>query len=304
MPLRLSRERVILYGVMLVLLASLPFVTQHVMPPKLVCTIALLVAAALTAAEVYGFSPWFALIATIAWAPVVNALQDGQNTALALLLVIGTGWALEHRRDWLAGATIGLLLFRPSLALAFVVLLLMRKEWRALAVVAAAAALWYLLSVFATHGQWGWPLAYLHVTASTNAGELASNTYNAYTLPTLLRMFGAPWSFAICASIVVLIGGVALLARAPALEAASLAPAVGLAASLHAWPYEAALLLPALFYAMVQLREPLRSRLVVAAYLIAALALIVPHAAPALAVLSIGGVAFWAAGGYLDGDDE
>jgi hypothetical protein len=52
------------------------------------------------------------------------------------------------------------------------------------------------------------------------------------------------------------------------------------------------LLVPAVLYAMMSLEEPLRTRVVVAAYLIAALGLVVPYAAHSLALLPLGGTAW------------
>ncbi|HEY1746926.1 MAG TPA: hypothetical protein VGG11_09220, partial [Xanthobacteraceae bacterium] len=86
--------------------------------------------------------------------------------------------------------------------------------------------------------------------------------------------------------------------RRPLLEAASMASVLGIATSLHAWPYEATLLLPAVFFAMANATEPWRTRAIVASYVVAALALSLPHAGHALALLAIGGLMCWLWYGY------
>lgn len=360
LPLRLSRERIVLYGLLLAIVASSPFLlfpswfrdvafrgdfanfwsaganagsailldfralgvwqSAHAIVPQAFVyppafawfyapfahlspvagmvledglMLALFAAAGLLAARIYALPRWFALVAVFAWGPALSSVELGQNTALALLLVLAAVGALALRRDLLAGLAIGVLLYKPSIALPFVVLLLVRREWRGLAVVAACAAGWYLASAIATGGDWAWPRTYVQLIAGTNVGEFSGNAYKAYTIPTLLLALGVPALWAYGAALVAFAGGMAMLARAPALEAASIAPLIGLAASPHSWPYEAVLLLPAVFYAMLCLREPLRTRAVCAAYLVAALALVVPHAGHALALLSVGGAAWW-----------
>jgi hypothetical protein len=364
-PLRLSADRIVLYGIVLAVVASLPFIvfpgwfhdvafrgdfanfwsaganagTRALLDPRAIalwqraheitpqifvyppgfawfyaplarlspmaammsadaCMIAIVAAAALLAARVYGFSKWFALLATFAWGPILNALELGQNTGLALLLMLAASWALIRRREFVAGLAIGLLLYKPSVALPFVVLLAARAQWRALAVVAASAAAWYLISVLATHGDWSWPGTYVRLVAASNGGEFAGNAHKAYTIPTLLLAAGAPLGLAYSVAAAVLIAAIPLLARVSALQAASMTPLVGLATSIHAWPYEAALLLPAVCYATVRIPEPLRTQVVGAAYLVATLALVVPYAGHALALLCIGGTAWWLWSGY------
>jgi hypothetical protein len=53
-------------------------------------------------------------------------------------------------------------------------------------------------------------------------------------------------------------------------EALSLTSLFAVALSAHVWMYDAAVLLPAVFYAMSRLREPWRTRVTVTAYLLAA----------------------------------
>jgi hypothetical protein len=46
---------------------------------------------------------------------------------------------------------------------------------------------------------------------------------------------------------------------------------VGLAASPHAWPYDAAVALPAAFWVMTEVAEPWRTRIIVGAFAVAPL---------------------------------
>jgi hypothetical protein len=55
------------------------------------------------------------------------------------------------------------------------------------------------------------------------------------------------------------------------IEAASMAGLVGLAASPHAWPYDAAVALPAAFFVMTEVAEPWRTRIIVGAFAVAPL---------------------------------
>jgi hypothetical protein len=260
--------------------------------------VAALVICGLLAARVYQFSLWFGPIAAFAWGPAINAIEVGQNTPFALLAILAAIWALVNRRPALAGLAIGVLLYKPSAALALVVLLLARREWRALMVCALVGLGWYVLGVLATNGSVDWPARYVHLVAQSSIGEFAGNSYKTYTVPTLLLSAGASGALAAVAALAVFAGTIPLLIRRPLLEAASMASVLGIATSLHAWPYEATLLLPAVFFAMANATEPWRTRVIVASYVVAALALSLPHAGHALALLAIGGLMWWLWCGY------
>ncbi|MGB6741605.1 MAG: hypothetical protein WBE59_14225, partial [Candidatus Cybelea sp.] len=116
--------------------------------------------------------------------------------------------------------------------------------------------------------------------------------------PTLLLSAGVPPMLAIGAGIGVLLAALPLLARRPAIEAGSMTAAIGLATSIHAWPYEATLLLPAVFFIMIRLAEPARTPIIAATYVVAALALVLPYAGHGLALLSLGIAAWWLSSGY------
>jgi hypothetical protein len=266
-----------------------------------VFAIALLGVAALLAARIYGVPRWLAIMTAVAWGPAMNAWQVGQNTTLALALIFAAIFFVQRGRTTAAALAIGLLLYKPSVALPFVVLLLIRREWRMLWIVGACGLLWYGAGVVSSGGSWLWPETLTHLIAQVNRGEFTGNAYKAYTLPTLLLAIGVPISIAYAAAIGLFAAAVPLLARARSLEAWSILPAIGLATSIHSWPYEATLLLPAVFFAMRRLEEPLREQVIIFGYVVATFALIVPYGGHALAVLAVGTAVAWVIAGYWKG---
>ncbi|MGH7754674.1 MAG: glycosyltransferase family 87 protein [Vulcanimicrobiaceae bacterium] len=257
---------------------------------------ALFALAGFLVARIYGFKPWFGLLAVFAWGPTLNAIEVGQNTAIALVLMLVATVGLIRRKQVLLGLAVGLLLYKPTDALPFIMLLAVRRQWRALAVVAAAAGGWYALSVAATAGDVFWPIRYMQTIGAWSAPDFAGSAHKAFTLPTVLLALGFANWLAVGAGALVLIAGLALLARVGALEAASFVGLVGLAASTHAWPYDAALLIPSIAYAMTRVSEPWRTRVIVATYLIGSFGLLAQRFDP-LAIVCIGGAAWWIGSG-------
>jgi len=259
---------------------------------------AVFAACGLVASRVYGFNPWFSVAAVLAWGPTVSAIEVGQNTGIALLLTFFLGWSLLHRRPALAGSAVGLLFYKPTLALPLLLLLLVRREWRALGVAALCCAGWYLASVAASGGDWRWPVAYVRLASWWLPMDFSVGAIKAFTVPTLLMAAGLKLTPAAIAGAAILLLSLPLAARAGAVAASSMMPLVGLAASPHAWPYEAALALPAVFYAVTRLPEPPRTSVVGLAYAVVAVGMIAPHGIVTLAVLCVGGTAVWLWAGY------
>jgi len=136
--------------------------------------------------------------------------------------------------------------------------------------VAICASVWYLGSVAASAGDWNWIppyLAIVHSLYNTDLGAL----YNGITLPMILVRLGIAPSIALALGTIVFVGFLPALSRANILQALSFTSLLSLGLSAHAWMYEVGLALPALFYAMVNVAEPWRTRLIVGAYLLAAL---------------------------------
>lgn len=262
---------------------------------------ALFVAAALIAARIYGYNRWFCIAATLAWAPAINSIEVGQNAGLALVFVLATTWALREKRDAAAGLAAGLLLYKPTVALPMLLLLVVRRQWRALGVSTACAAGWYFVSVAASGGDWRWPAAYAHTMAWWLPMDFLAGSVKAFSLPTLLMAAGASLATASVVAAAIWLVALPVATRSPLLEAASMMPLVGLAASVHAWPYEAALALPAIFYAMGALREPPRTALLAAAYAATAILMVTRYGTAALFVTCVGGSAWWLWAGYRRG---
>jgi len=72
------------------------------------------------------------LAASLLFYPTLAWFMYGQNTALTLALYTAVFLSLRRRRDFLAGALAGVLLYKPQLALALGWLLLIKGRWQAL----------------------------------------------------------------------------------------------------------------------------------------------------------------------------
>jgi len=217
--------------------------------------LAALVGAALLWAALGSLGPvlrrWFVLGA-LAWGPAAAGVISGQNTSVALLLVVTAAWALVRNHQVLAGAVAGLLAYKPQLGAPMMGVLLLRTRWVALAAGLAVLGSHYLLGVVATGGSWDWPAAWLHTVAEYQQADFAANGWQSISLPSFGRQLelltGLPGlmlaGYAIAG--IVLLLCLPAIRRLPAPEAIALAAACGLLISPHAWVYDATLLLPAL----------------------------------------------------------
>lgn len=225
--------------------------------------------AAFVAARAYRISRDAAGMLAFAWAPVAAALSTGQNSPAGLLLSLGAIASLLSR-SWLgAGLCAGALLYKPLYAVPFVALFLLRRNARAVAVVAACACAWYLLSVAATAGDWNWPAHYLDAIRGYAGADARVNAVKAVGIPQVLLRAGMEPLYAYGSGAVLFVLALPALARMPLLEAASFAPLLALATGPHTLPYDLALALPAMFYAVSHGREPVRTRAICALYLLA-----------------------------------
>ena len=80
-----------------------------------------------------GFLPALPLLSMFAFFPVIVALLQGQDSILLLFLYGLVFSALATGRGFVAGLCLGLALFKFQLVLPFVVVLLVRRQWRAIA---------------------------------------------------------------------------------------------------------------------------------------------------------------------------
>ncbi len=194
---------------------------------------------------------WFVLGA-LAWGPAAAGVISGQNTSVALLLVVMVAWALAHDRQVIAGFAAGLLAYKPQLGAPMMGLLLVRTRWAALIVSVAVLGLHYLLGVVATGGSLDWPVAWLQTVTDYQGADFVANGWQSVSLPSFGRqleiLVGVPGltivGYVIAGAIV--LACLPAMRRLPVPEAVALAAACGLLISPHAWVYDATLLLPAL----------------------------------------------------------
>ncbi len=233
----------------------------------------LVAAAGVLGARVYGLDRRVGLVAAFAWAPCMASAITGQNAALGLVLSLVAIEGLRRDNDDLAGFGVGLLLYKPTLALPLIGLLLLRRRWRALLIAIAFGGGWYLAGVAATAGDWSWPRLWLSAMAGYYAPDTAANVVRTISIPGLLQGHGVPSLVTSAVVVAVLALAIPRLLRSPMAEAGAGACLVGLAISPHALNYEGALILPILMWALgataTGIAEPVRTRLVVAAYLVA-----------------------------------
>jgi hypothetical protein len=250
-------------------------------------------------ASVFGFPHRFGVVAALAWQPAIYSGDVGQISATWLFLIALAMAGATQGSSLIVGLAVGLMLLKPTIALPFVALLLVRRQWRACAVVAICAGAWYLAGVAATAGEWGWIPHYIAVIRTLHDVDMGA-VYNGITLPMILIRLGAPQGFAIALGAIAFVCFLPALSRANVLLAMSCTSLLSLALSAHAWMYDAAIVLPALFYAMATLAEPWRTRLIVAAYLLAALWMPIDAAIRfnLLAIITLGGAALCAVALY------
>lgn len=250
--------------------------------------------AAIVAARIYGLSVMFALLLVFAWVPATQAGFLGQFTPVALALSMAAILGIVNQNYVLAGASIGLLLYKPPDATAFVLLLLVRREWRALAIVAVMAVGWYVASAIAAGSDWQWPTLYFQVIRHYYGADFATNALKVISLPGVLMRLGVSAGVATSFGAAILLLAAPRFARSSPLAAGSAAPLVSVAASPHAFMYDAAVVIPTLLYAVTAMPEPWRSRLVGAAYVVAPLWVLGPWIRfDPLAIVVLGGALIW-----------
>jgi hypothetical protein len=139
--------------------------------------------------------PALLFLAPLAFFPVAYALMQGQDSILLMLLYCLAYTALRRGQDARAGVYLGLGLFKFHLVLPFVLILLLRRRWRALSGVLLSAALDFGASLALV----GWkellyyPRYALKVNREQPAGVIVPEN-----MPNLRGLFtGWTWSSAI-----------------------------------------------------------------------------------------------------------
>jgi hypothetical protein len=256
------------------------------------------VAAGRIGARVFGLPRDVGVLSTLAWAPVTGAIVIGQNTPLALLLAALAIAAMVAERDVGAGGWVGALLYKPTLAAPLIGVLLLRARWRASLVVALGVVAWYSASVIAAGGDLGWPSTWIATLRGWLAEDAIRNADKAVSLTGLLARLAVPDWLPFAGGVLLTVMALPRLIRAPLPEACAGALLVGVAASPHAWGYEAALLMPFIWWTLAGgIVEPWRTRLVVAAYVLAPFWLVSRQTVlSSVAVIVLGATAVWLTG--------
>jgi hypothetical protein len=101
--------------------------------------------------------------------------------------------------------------------------------------------------------------------------DYASNRFKTVSLPGVLILAGMTARTAIVVGVALLVASLVWLKgkQVGIVQAASLAGLIGVATSGHAWAYDAAMALPALWWVVGEVSEPWRTRAVVGAYVVA-----------------------------------
>jgi len=102
--------------------------------------------------------PLLIVLALLAYQPVVSQLFSGLNVGLTLLCLSGAYAALMRKRNHAAGIWLGLLLFKPQIALPLLGLLAWRRQWRT--VISTAVTGSVLTLVAAVFVSPIWPLRF------------------------------------------------------------------------------------------------------------------------------------------------
>jgi hypothetical protein len=259
------------------------------------------IAAGFVGARAFDLDNRVAIVATLAWTPTLAAAACGQNAPLAMLLALVAIGGLRRDRGVVAGLAVGAMLYKPTLALPMFALLVLRRQWSALFVAMAVAAGWYLLGVAGSAGDWMWPRDWLTLTAPFFAADTWQNVNKTVALPGLLMGHGVPSVVAYAAAAAVVAAALPRLLRSPIAEAGAAACLIGIVVSPHSLQYEAVMVLPLLLWAAggtgSGIAEPWRTRLLVAAYLVAQLYILTPFAGVSVfAAITFGATAIWITG--------
>jgi hypothetical protein len=162
-------------------LAALPFRVSWVI------TTALMVAGALGALallrpvlRILQTAWWPCAALSLTFVPLFVGVGLGQNTAVSLLL-IAAAWRLLHDdRDAAAGAALGLLLFKPQLAIPLLVFVAAGGRWKAIGSAALVGAATWVVNA-AILGV-GWVGAWLDGLSAFADIDRASNAANTVSL--------------------------------------------------------------------------------------------------------------------------
>ncbi|WP_158915012.1 glycosyltransferase family 87 protein [Caulobacter sp. S45] len=140
------------------------------------------------------------LLVALAFPAVFLNLAQGQNGFLTTALM-GGGLLLLDRRPWLAGALLGLLVYKPHFGLLLPVLLLATGRWRSIAGATISACLFIAAAtaLFGVETWWGFFAILPVVSHNLTTGALPLD--KVPSLFAALRLLGVPQTPALGASL-------------------------------------------------------------------------------------------------------
>ncbi len=135
-------------------------------------------------------SRWLPAAVFISYFPIAAAIGDGQDSIMLLLIAGSACWLSSRKQEWLAGAVLALGMFRFTIVLPLVALLLLWKRWRfaggfaAVAVVLLGLSAWMVgptqIQLYAAH------LLSLSGLAAQEAGYYSLS----YAVPRMMNLRG------------------------------------------------------------------------------------------------------------------
>jgi hypothetical protein len=236
---------------------ALPYVAFAALPygvaaaAHVASMLALLIGAARIGADLLALPRRWAILGALAWGPAAAGIVSGQNTSLALLLVVLIALAMVRGMPAAAGVVTGILGYKPQLAAPIGGTLLLRGRWLAALLAAAMVAAHYALGAVATGGNLAWPADWIETLRAYSDADFRENGWQAVSLPGIGGRLEVVTGLPGLTLVGYVAGGLIVLAclpalrRWPPLDAVALACACGLVLSPHAWVYDATLLLPA-----------------------------------------------------------
>jgi len=125
--------------------------------------------------------------------PIVRTITGGQNTALTLLLLCGAYAALREGKALQAGLWIGLLGYKPQMALLLSLLLAFRRQWRCVGAAAIVAVVHY--GVGAIFCGFRWPMEMIDALERYRPLETIASGYSHISWMEVCRFsMSEPWS--------------------------------------------------------------------------------------------------------------
>jgi len=132
--------------------------------------------------------PWIALAGAALFYPMLRAIIGGQNTAISLMIVVGTWRLLRADRDVAAGIVLSLLAFKPQFLLPILGVVWLARRHRAVYATLAGMGVLFFIGVALT--GWSWPIDWWSEATSFALANDAVNGLNFVTWHQLALWLG------------------------------------------------------------------------------------------------------------------